>query len=288
MPNNTVPPTSTPIINYGFDVGTVVNQINSNWFAKPFLYTIQISGTDPTTQIPINVALNCASVTVPGTNMTIQSDHRYGVDIPVNFVVSKSFTEITATFYESEFQNERKYLSQWMDKCIDPGNGRVNFYSDYVRDIIISQFNRKNQLTYQAKLSQAFPMHIGPMDLGYAQDNTISIMSVGFQFYKMQEVYFSQGSSSPALTFAGSLVSQSNADALLNIANSLFGGTTNSQSSIGATAGNIAHGVQKTTVPVTVTGALGPTGSLSTAGQGLSSAFGAGTNLVSTVGNLFK
>lgn len=176
-----------------FDIDTIVAHINKNFFARPQYYTVAISGSGgPQSEVPdasTDVMFNCSAVSVPGLNIDHHPDKRYGIGTITNYPNGKTFTEINMTFYESEYEKERKYFTEWYDLIYNKQTRRFNFQQNYVKRIILNQFNRKNQLVYKAVMFECYPTSISQLDRGYALDAAAQF-TVGFQLTDIQEVFY--------------------------------------------------------------------------------------------------
>lgn len=178
----------------GFSINEILAHINKNYFAKPNYYTVQIFGGNVQIDAPEDVTFNCAAISVPGINLGVVPDKRSGIGLFTNYPNGKSFTEITATFYESEFESERKYFVEWVNKIFDPKTGRMEFYDQYNKTVIINQYNRKDQLVYRAKMLNAWPSNISALDRGYNMGDSPAQLTVGLQFFQLEEEFFTAGS----------------------------------------------------------------------------------------------
>lgn len=175
----------------GFNINDIIAHINKNYFAKPNYYTLSILGGNSHIDAPVDITFNCNAISVPGINLGITGDKRHGVGIFTNYPNGKAFTEINATFYESEFEAERKYFVEWMNKIFDPNTGKIEFYDLYTKTVIITQYNRKGQAVYEAKMLQAWPSNISALDRGYTLGDSPALITIGLQFYKLEEKFFS-------------------------------------------------------------------------------------------------
>lgn len=143
-----------------------------------------------------DVMMNCSALCIPGMNIAFTPEKRYGIGTPANYANQKSFTELNMTFYESQYENERAYFSQWVDMIYNKQSRRWGYYNDYVKTITISQFDRGNNLVYAIQLLEAYPVSMGPLSRGYSMDGPATF-DIGFSFMEMKEIFVAQ----PAVTF---------------------------------------------------------------------------------------
>lgn len=173
-------------------INDIISHINKNFFAKPNRYTVEIQGSYGKTLVPDasrDVSFNCSQVNIPGLNIAITQHRKYGIGVPTFVPTGKSFTECTLTFYESEKMNERKYFSLWMSSMQDPVTGRMNYFDSIKKNLKITQYDLKDNITYQCILHECFPSNISPIDRAYSAENTVSQFVVSLQFRKMEEIF---------------------------------------------------------------------------------------------------
>ena len=170
-------------------ISEMVAQINKNFFAKPYLYEVRIMGTDALTDADRDIMMNCSSVNVPGKNFQFVQDKRYGIGHVHNVPTGRSFTEVNMTFYESEYEREREYFSDWQNRIYDQQTKRFKFFRDYVKDVYIIQKDKKGNKTYECKLIDCYPSNLSPLDRSYSAEG-ITQFNVNLQFYEIEETFY--------------------------------------------------------------------------------------------------
>lgn len=172
-------------------IDEIIAHLQRNMIAKPTLYEVYIFAPNAGNQdAPLDVTLNCSAVAVPGVNMSYTQDKRTGIGVVQNFPNTKSFNEVSLSFYESEKQNERKYFVDWMNMIYDTNTKRFGFYRDYTRTIVIKQFDRSNNVVHEARLFDCFPANISPLDKSYSMTDTLPQFGVSISFNEMQEIFY--------------------------------------------------------------------------------------------------
>lgn len=175
--------------NTPFSTSKIVDHVNRNWFARAQYYTVSILGGGKQPDSTEDVMLNCDALQIPGINLSVVSEKRFGIGLQSHYPNGKSYTEATLNFYESEFENERKYFTQWMDKIYNPITMKYEFFNNYAKTVLITQYNRKGAIVYTCALNQAWPTNIGQLDRGYTHDNIVTF-PVSIQFYDMTETFY--------------------------------------------------------------------------------------------------
>lgn len=173
-------------------VNEIVSQISRTFFTKPNRYSISILGNYGSTIVDDasrDVTFNCAQVNIPGLNIGLNQHRKHGIGVPTFVPSGKTFTECTLSFYESEKMNERRYFSQWISSIMNSVDERLKYFDTIKKDIEITQYDLKNNVTYVCILRECFPSNISPSDRSYSSENTISQFVVSLQFRRMEEIF---------------------------------------------------------------------------------------------------
>ena len=167
-------------VNSEFSVDKIIAQVQDNNFSKPNLYKVQILGANA------SVMMNCSSVNVPGININYVPNMRHGIGLTNKFAQGKDFMEVNMTFYESAKESERVFFLNWMEQIYNSNTGRFGFYKDYVRDILITLYNRQGVKQYVVQCRECFPTAVSPLERSYSSDH-IGTFTVAFQIYDTSE-----------------------------------------------------------------------------------------------------
>jgi hypothetical protein len=65
---------------------------------------------------------------------------------------------------------EKYFFDSWIDYINPTNDFNIAYKGDYITDILISQYDITNQLSYQVKLVDAYPIGINQMDLDWSND----------------------------------------------------------------------------------------------------------------------
>ena len=174
-----------------FDVNTIISHINKNWFLKQQYYQVKIFGSGDGKSLVSDstpdIMLNCSAVTIPGINLGTNPDKRHGIGLTTNLPNAKSLTAVSMTFYQSEYDNERNYFINWLDSIYNKESKRFNFYKEYIKNIIVEQYNRKGELISSTEMQQCYPIFIGTLDKGYGLDG-IAQFNISFTVLELKEI----------------------------------------------------------------------------------------------------
>lgn len=170
-------------------ISEMMAQIVRHYPLKAHLYEVRIFGGDPTTDAPEELMINCSAINVPGKNLQFTPHKKYSIGTFHNIPIGRSFTELNLTLYETEFEQERRYFSEWQDRIYDRNNRRFNYFQDYVKTLSIIQYDKKGNRTYECQVLESFPSNVSPLDKGYSNEG-LAQFNVNMQFHEVKEIFF--------------------------------------------------------------------------------------------------
>jgi hypothetical protein len=143
------------------------------------------SVNDPTPEI----MLNCFLSSLPGTNIGFFDNKAHTIGKVQSFAVSKTYSDLSLTFYESQSGKERKYFDEWHSKIYNEDTKRFSFYSEYVKDIVFEQYDPTGRnLVFKYVLENAFPVNVSPLERTSTHESP-SQFNVTLRFENKKEIY---------------------------------------------------------------------------------------------------
>jgi hypothetical protein len=114
------------------------------------------------------LAYRCETAQLPGRHLTVSQQKTFG---PYEkFPVHTTYNDIDLSFIIDGDMRVREFFDSWLN-LINPDNTfNIEYKSNYVTDIFINQYDLQNNLTYQVRLVDAFPMNINQLDLNWGSD----------------------------------------------------------------------------------------------------------------------
>jgi hypothetical protein len=111
--------------------------------------------------------------------MTTESRH-----YPISFKLpySAQYDDITFNFNVSGDYAERQFFELWQSAVVNTDNGTLNFYDEYVSNIIMRSLNKTGEAVYSIELINAYPIAIGGLDHAYADQDSVLQLSVTFTY----------------------------------------------------------------------------------------------------------
>ena len=152
--------------------------------ARPNIFEVQmqfplIAGANPQVAMT-KFSLMCRSTQIPGSSIG---------QVPVNFwgreiklPGNRTFAEWTVTVYNDEDYIIKNQFDRWMNSM---NTHRTNLRvpgalaaSGYSTDPVVNHYGKSGNIIQSWKLIGAFPVDIAPIDLDWAQNDTISEFSI--------------------------------------------------------------------------------------------------------------
>lgn len=93
---------------------------------------------------------------------------------------------ITINFHLDRKYDIKRFFDMWVDKIVDRDTSTVGYYSDYISDIIISQLDENEDVSYTVTLKEAYPISVNPIQLDMNSPG-LSRLSVTFTYKKWFE-----------------------------------------------------------------------------------------------------
>ena len=111
----------------------------------------------------------CEATELPGR--VIETIDRKIGTAPIQKVPTLStYNDLTMTFIVSNDMSEKVLFDSWLEAINPSSTYNFQYKANYVTDILINQYDDKNNLTYQVQLIDAYPIAVNQMDLDWSSD----------------------------------------------------------------------------------------------------------------------
>lgn len=150
--------------------------------AKPSKFEVKITPPPVLGNIidPATLALRCESATLPGRTLATSDLRIYGPT--EKYPYQSTYEDVTLTFIVTSSMIEKTLFSTWLDHINSPKTWNFEYKSNYVTDILITQYDTSNREMHEVKLIEAFPISINQLDLDWSSDAPYHKLSVVFAF----------------------------------------------------------------------------------------------------------
>lgn len=134
---------------------------------------------------PRDISMLCDSASIPGRQFSTDevTMHKQTVKMPYGFIDE----DISMTFLLTNDMYMKKMFDDWTQSIINDDTYILGYKADYTTDVVIQQLNADNKVVYGAKLENAFPITIAPIEYSNDADG-ISKLTVTFAYdkYKLE------------------------------------------------------------------------------------------------------
>ena len=129
----------------------------------------------------------CQSVTLPGRGFETNEIRTYGPGR--NIASSQTYgDEFKMEFLCGVDMYEKQIFSNWMDTIVNPITNNLNYYTSYIADVVVRQYDLQNNLRYAVKFYEVYPNSIDSFDLGQTGDDPWMKVSVNFTYRKFVQI----------------------------------------------------------------------------------------------------
>ena len=133
------------------------------------------------------VAIRCESIQLPGkATRSVTEENAYGpqYEIPQGITYSN---QISASFLLDRNMHVKRYFDGWMERIQDTKTLDMNFYENYVRDMVIRQLDEQDNPVYACLVSEVYPSSVEAIALSNTARSDFSRLDVTFTFRLWRE-----------------------------------------------------------------------------------------------------
>ena len=98
----------------------------------------------------------CHTCTMPQRSL-MTYEHKQ-LNAPYKVPYSQSYDPVSFVFYGDGDLSARRYFEIWQNAVVNIQSNTMNFYSEYVSDVIIEQLDTEGNSTYGVQLNEDLPM----------------------------------------------------------------------------------------------------------------------------------
>jgi len=134
---------------------------------------------------PRDISMLCTSANIPGRSFSTDEIqmHKQAVKMVYGFIDE----DIEMTFLLTNDMYMKKMFDDWSQAIINDQTYTLSYKNEYTTDVVIQQLNMDNKVVYGAKLENAYPITISPIE--YSNDSEdIGSFTVTFSYdkYKLE------------------------------------------------------------------------------------------------------
>lgn len=173
-----------------WNIGNFLAEVASGGLAKPcrFETTINIPPCVKNSVVGQTVSMYCEQAMLPYTRIMTSRQQIFGPPSLHPIGVEYNGESISFQFYVDRDMNVKRFFDAWVDGIIDRKTFTAFYQTNYLTEIVISQLDEQDSVTYQVKLIDAFPTAVQGLQLDSGSANQVHRLSVTFAFRKWEEI----------------------------------------------------------------------------------------------------
>lgn len=121
----------------------------------------------------------CCSVSWPNITYSTFNWKNAGPNIKVPY--EPVFDGVRLEFYCDHNGTVPSAIRRW-NRSVLTDNLQFQYFSDYVRDVTISEYNTSNEMVHQKILVNAYPVTVEPVQLGFELNNQVEKIAILLEY----------------------------------------------------------------------------------------------------------
>lgn len=173
-----------------WNVSNFLAEVSTKGLAKPCRFEVTInmpkclSGNAAGQQ----VSMMCDQAILPYSRVLTSRQQIFGPPSFHPVGVDYNGEGVSLQFYVDRDMNVKRFFDAWTDGIIDRKSFTAFYQENYLTTILVSQLDEADNITYQIKLIDAFPVGVQALMLDAQAINQVHRLSVNFNYRKWEEV----------------------------------------------------------------------------------------------------
>lgn len=139
--------------------------------ARPNRYRVEVRYRSNNKFQSNNLSMTCDSVTLGGRQLVTKEEILFGQNIKVPY--QSLYGPLELSFITLVDNYERIFWERWQNQWILANGGQlINFYDEYVGEVVVTTLNERNQPTYRMVYHEAYPVTLNDSVLQSGETDT--------------------------------------------------------------------------------------------------------------------
>ena len=147
----------------------------------------------------LGVALICSATELPGRTFMTQDKREYPQKIE-NVPYMEAPGEMTMKFILGRDMFEYFFFQQWANDIINRNTNLLNYYDEYVTDVIVSQLDENDNVIASVTLQNVWPSSVSPVQMAFTNQNQFAELEVTFKYKRWVPILTPYSLAETALT----------------------------------------------------------------------------------------
>ena len=114
---------------------------------------------------PSKIEFLASAASLPGKSFATTTHRMYGFGLDVPY--EASYEPVQLTFLNTNDYSPRTFFEDWMANIARIKSYNMNYYKDYISDVMITAYDDMNISRYQCKLIESYPKSMSAIELGW-------------------------------------------------------------------------------------------------------------------------
>jgi len=119
------------------------------------------------------VLLYCDTINLPGQSFATAEAKTFGEIREMPY--QRLFDPITMTFFVDNAMTVKLLFDSWLGAVINPQSRNINYYKDYISDIVISVQDINEKSRYELTAYQCYPKTVSAIQMDYASKDVMKL-----------------------------------------------------------------------------------------------------------------
>lgn len=119
------------------------------------------------------VLLYCDTINLPGQSFATAEAKTFGEIREMPY--QRLFDPITMTFFVDNAMTVKLLFDSWLGAVINPQSRNINYYKDYISDIVISVQDINEKSRYELTAYQCYPKSVSAIQMDYASKDVMKL-----------------------------------------------------------------------------------------------------------------
>ncbi len=113
----------------------------------------------------VTIEFLASAASLPGKSFATTTHRMYGFGLDVPY--EASYEPVQLTFLNTNDYSPRTFFEDWMANIARIKSYNMNYYKDYISDVMITAYDDENSPRYQCKLVESYPKSMSSIELGW-------------------------------------------------------------------------------------------------------------------------
>lgn len=136
------------------------------------------------------INIKCHTALMPGRSF-LTSEHKQ-MATPHRVPFSQTYEPVSYSFYTDNSYDVKEFFDTWQNATVNVPNNTMNFYTEYISDMIIEALDSQGNPSYGVKLFEVFPLNVSPIDFSYS-NSVLQNLNVTMSYKYWQPIQVNKG-----------------------------------------------------------------------------------------------